>query len=345
LPRKALLLSKMSSVEQVDQDKAAEEAAALKPEEKPFLDGALKSVKYPDNFTDVDRLQIIRGYQTYEPRDEETTKAFKMIEDWRQEIGYADFLLKEHALAQQFHTHYWEETIYGVDKFGHVLIGLKYMAINTDEVCKMDEAELVKIVGQKLASYSKHKLNLSKKVGAQRYKQSFIIDLKGGGMGVLNGTKRKTVQKVFNVGSDYFPETVWKIYVYHTPMMFRAIWSIASAFIHPITKAKVNILSGSKQVAKLLMENDGFKEADVPEMLGGKNKGISSYELLKQMIKQETDERAATAAAAAAAPEPSVAAAAPAPSGGDAPAAAAPAPSSAPPSAQSSPEKPKSTLI
>ena len=28
-----------------------------------------------------------------------------MIEDWRQEIGYADFLLKEHALAQQFHTH------------------------------------------------------------------------------------------------------------------------------------------------------------------------------------------------------------------------------------------------
>lgn len=55
------------------------------------------------------------------------------------------------------------------------------MAINTEEVCKMDEAELVKIVGQKLASYSKHKINLSEKVGAQRYKQSFIIDLKGGG--------------------------------------------------------------------------------------------------------------------------------------------------------------------
>ena len=128
------------------------------------------------------------------------------------------------------------------------------------------------------------------------------------------------------------------------PLRLQAIWSIASAFIHPVTKAKVNILSGSKQVAKLLMENDGFKEADVPEMLGGKNKGISSYDLLKQMIKQETDERAA-AAAAAAAPEPSAAAAAPAPSGGDAPAAAAPAPSSAPPSAQSSPEKPKSTLI
>ena len=31
LPRKVLLLSKMSSVEQVDQDKAAEEAAALMP--------------------------------------------------------------------------------------------------------------------------------------------------------------------------------------------------------------------------------------------------------------------------------------------------------------------------
>lgn len=282
----------MSSVAEVDREKAAEENSALLPAEKPFYDGGLKAVKYPEKFSEVDRLQIVRGYQTYEPRDEETNKAFKMIEDWREEYGYHSFLLKEHELAKVFHTHYWVETIYGTDKFGHVLIGLKYMDIDTNKVCDMDENDLIRIVGQKLASYGKHKDNISKKIGQQRYKQSFIIDLKGGGMGVLNGSKRRTVQKVFSIGSDFFPETVWKIYVYHTPMMFRAIWGIASAFIHPVTKAKVNVLNSAKQVKERLISADGFKEEDVPEMLGGKNKGISSYDIIKQMVEQTTKEQA-----------------------------------------------------
>ena len=59
------------------------------------------------------------------------------------------------------------------------------MAINTEEVQNLSEDDLMRLVGQKLASYSKHKLNLSKKVGAQRYKQSFLIDLKGGGKASL----------------------------------------------------------------------------------------------------------------------------------------------------------------
>lgn len=126
----------------------------------------------------------------------------------------------------------------------------------------------------------------------------------------------------------------------------QAIWAIASAFIHPVTKAKVNILSGAKQVSKLLMENDGFKEADVPEMLGGKNKGITSYELLQQMIKQETEERAAAAAGGQedACPEPSLVAAA-FPSDPFANVLGGIEAAPAPPSANSSPSKPKSTLI
>ena len=74
------------------------------------------------------------------------------------------------------------------------------------------------------AAYSKHKVNLSKKLGVQRYKQILIVDMTGAGMSLLGSARRNTLKKVMSVGSDYFPETVWKIYAINTPMMFRAIW-------------------------------------------------------------------------------------------------------------------------
>lgn len=45
--------------------------------------------------------------------------------------------------------------------------------------------------------------------------------------------------QVMNVGSDFFPESVWKIYVVNAPMIFRAMWGIIKPWVHPITQAKV----------------------------------------------------------------------------------------------------------
>lgn len=80
----------MSSVAEIDLRLSTEEASPLKPDEKEFYDAGLS----PDNITpvqaegltEVDRLQIVRGYQTYNPRKEETNKAFKMISDWRDQV-------------------------------------------------------------------------------------------------------------------------------------------------------------------------------------------------------------------------------------------------------------------
>lgn len=36
-----------------------------------------------------------------------------------------------------------------------------------------------------------------------------------------SGKKRNILQAVFGVGADYFPESIWKIYVINTPMIFR----------------------------------------------------------------------------------------------------------------------------
>lgn len=54
-------------------------------EEKTFYDQGLGQDKVdPTLFSETDRLQIVRGYQTYEPRDEETKKAFVVRACWNQ---------------------------------------------------------------------------------------------------------------------------------------------------------------------------------------------------------------------------------------------------------------------
>ena len=43
------------------------------------------------------------------------------------------------------------------------------------------------------------------------------------------------LQKIFALGSNYFPETIWQIYLINSPMVFRAIWSAVKQFLHPLT--------------------------------------------------------------------------------------------------------------
>lgn len=57
--------------------------------------------------------------------------------------------------------------------------------------------------------------------GVQRYKHSIVVDLSGMGMSLVTGKTRHFLQKLFAVGGDYFPESIWKIYVVNAPFMFR----------------------------------------------------------------------------------------------------------------------------
>jgi hypothetical protein len=41
------------------------------------------------------------------------------------------------------------------------------------------------------------------------------------------------------VGTHFYPETMWKIYLVNTPMLFRAVWTVVKPWLHPITAAKV----------------------------------------------------------------------------------------------------------
>lgn len=283
----------MSSVKEVDRQLAELEASPRLPEEEEYIQACLETCTEEEkaNISERDILTCIRGYATYEPRKEETVKAFKAINEWREKVDYYNFFKARLPLDEEFYT-YWEEKIYGEDQYGHPIVMISVKDIDVQKISEMDVEHMLRLQGQKQALYCKYKEKLTEKLGVQRYKYSVIIDLKGTGMNLLGGKRKQVLQKVFSVGADFFPESIWKIYTVNTPMLFRGVWAILKPWIHPITQAKVNMF-GSESAAVKQMVADGVPMESLPEHMGGGAKPKSTFELLCATIEENSESTSA----------------------------------------------------
>lgn len=79
----------MSKVDEVDKRLSEEEKSPITPEEQPYVDMALQALtdEQRAKISKYDQLFVIRGYQTYEPRMEETVKAMKVRDESGDEEG------------------------------------------------------------------------------------------------------------------------------------------------------------------------------------------------------------------------------------------------------------------
>lgn len=130
-------------------------------------------------------------------------------------------------LVCRFHEA-WQETIYGADRHGHPLVMMDVRTIDIAAISAIPDALLNRLVGQKMAAYRAYTEFLSAQYGVQRYKISYLIDMEGSGMSAFVGETKATMQKIFKIGSEYFPETLWKMYLMNTPFAVRMGWSVIS---------------------------------------------------------------------------------------------------------------------
>jgi hypothetical protein len=59
--------------------------------------------------------------------------------------------------------------------------------------------------------------------------------------------------------SNLYPESLYKLYVINAPFIFSGVWGAISVFIHPVTAAKINVLSNPKYAIADLTEKLGAK--------------------------------------------------------------------------------------
>lgn len=264
----------------------AEEAGGISAEEAIIIKAARATLSDVENgvLTDTDAMLISRGYSAYTPRQEGTNKAFGVIATWRTANNYHDFLRQNLPQTTTFHQH-WEERTYGVDKYGHILIAFRVSQIRTKTLnADYAKEEIGRLVAQKLCAWRWYKQHLSAKSGIQRYKHTFLIDFKGGGMAVLRGESRNMIKHCIDIAADQFPDSLYKMYIVNTPMMMRAGWTMVKPWLHPVTVARINICSSPKDCLEKMVEKDGFTLEGLPSHLGGDSDGVSAYDVLQDAI-------------------------------------------------------------
>ncbi|CAI2370893.1 unnamed protein product [Moneuplotes crassus] len=100
----------------------------------------------------------------------------------------------------------------------------------------------------------------------KKIEQSFsLLNLKGFSMGKLKEKSRNFIKLAIDIGSDNYPEIMYKMFIVNTSFVFKGAWAIISPFLDAKTKKKISIHGSSFQ-------KELFKYVDpsnVPESLGG----------------------------------------------------------------------------
>lgn len=181
-------------------------------------------------------------------RNDNLDKASSMLDStiqWRKDFGVSDLqswmsiLVKENATGKLYCR--------GYDKTGHSIIYMKPGRENTndhDGNCK----NLVYTMEKSVLSGMQR--------DTQQWKVVLIIDFAGYSM--MNAPPMKTSLAVLSILQNHYPETLHKAFLVSPPWIFHTAYNVIQPFIDPVTKQKIQFLSGTPEYvqAKLLEEID-----------------------------------------------------------------------------------------
>jgi hypothetical protein len=108
----------------------------------------------------------------------------------------------------------------------------------------------------------KEKINVGKGPEGRIYKHIVILDLDGVGMKHCSKQFYGPLQACINIDQNFYPETLYKMFIVNAGWFFKAIWNICSPWIDPITKQRIDW--GLDNV------KDYIDPRNLPQFLGGK---------------------------------------------------------------------------
>mmetsp|Transcript_14111 Transcript_14111/g.27855 ORF Transcript_14111/g.27855 Transcript_14111/m.27855 type:complete len:326 (-) Transcript_14111:421-1398(-) len=273
----------------MDTKLAEEEASPLTVEERQWYDMALQAVPEEQRKAfggiPTDVLCVVRGFSGSKHRKEDTLKSITSIAEWRSTVNYYNIFNSALPGFQEFHQN-WKESIVGPDSYGHMIQVIRIQDVDVEAIEKMDTQQLERLQGQKMKAYAVYKEDMARQKGVQRYKHTLLIDLTHIKMSMVSSSaKRHALQHIFGIGSKYFPETIWKIYLINGPMVFRAVFACIKPILAPETIAKIQ-MTGSFDSSLKKMQADGIPLSAIPDWMGGTCKPLQTSDYVNQLILQ-----------------------------------------------------------
>ena len=101
------------------------------------------------------------------------------------------------------------------------------------------------------------------------HKSIYVLDLSGLCLSYMKPSWIKWLKPIFVQGTEFYPETLWRMYLVNAPWVVKSLWKIIKVWIDPETLKKIGIYGGPK-VFRPAMRNDGVDPDTLPTWLGGK---------------------------------------------------------------------------
>lgn len=257
------------------------EQQAILPNELDIYNNCLDKVENIHLLNNIDILQIIRGYYTYDHKQQTIIDIMNEIITFRKDMNYDKIKTIFNQHNESFYKK-WIETIYGIDDKGHFLSVIHLGKSDISSLNDYNDLEVTQIVTQKLFGLSKHLEHISSEQNKQVYKYSLFIDFSNIGFNLLSSSYKDKLKLIFNIGSEYFPESIYHIYIVGAPYIFTILWNIIKYWINPITMKKIKFVK-LRHIYDMLVK-DGFNKDNIPDFVGGLHTGTNVYELLRELI-------------------------------------------------------------
>lgn len=81
-----------------------------------------------------------------------------------------------------------------------------------------------------------------------------VLDLNGLSMSHLGSTFTGLLKTYIGKFSNLYPESLFKLFVINAPFIFSGAWGAISVFVHPVTRAKIHIISNPKYAMEELQK-------------------------------------------------------------------------------------------
>ncbi|EPS61289.1 hypothetical protein M569_13508, partial [Genlisea aurea] len=187
---------------------------------------------------------------------------------WRKEFGTdtitEDFNFTELNEVRKFYPHGYHGTdkegrpVY-IERLGLVDIEALLQITTLERFVKYQVQEFEKTLSLRFPACS---------VAANRHidTSTTILDVQGLGVMSLTGPVLDFIKVVQKIDNDYYPETLYRMFVVNTGPGFRLIWNMVKPLLDPDTAAKIQVL-GSDYESSLLQAIDA---SELPEFFGGR---------------------------------------------------------------------------
>ncbi|XP_024457189.2 phosphatidylinositol/phosphatidylcholine transfer protein SFH11 isoform X3 [Populus trichocarpa] len=238
-----------------------------------------KDEKLIDSFRE---LLFVEGHLTGKHNDYHTLLRFLRMRDfdfskakdtyvnylkWREEYGVdaipKELKFEEHAEVKKCYPHGY----HGVDRYGRPIY---IERIGMVDINSLVQATTIERFVKYHVSEQEKTLNLrfpACSITAKRHIASTtsILDVKGVGMSNFSKPARCLFMDILKIDSNYYPETLNRLFIVNAGNGFRMLWKALRAFLDARTLAKIHVL-GCNYLSNLLEVID---QSNLPSFLGG----------------------------------------------------------------------------